>query len=361
MRKKVKQSNINEIEWFNNPDVITNLIIGLIALIVLLSQSFAIKNNLSPINMLGSILNHNIMYLLVFIYFVALKTKTGKKYFDFLNIFLIFLYLLSSVTSLLTVFQSFGLSSLLGFMIDILLLVYLFHTLLRSTRVWKGADLGKSPFNEISNNGYFSAILILAITLLAVDLISSTSFDGTVLSLLDTFYIGLFVRYIYLYGEFLNLKKININNEGNFDEIKENIGKTVDSFVEEYKLDEKYEDLKEKVSDLSDGVEEKFNNVKSDIKDMVEEASLDEKFNKAKEVVSNFKDEIKEEVSEITDDIVKKYKASDLDEQVEKIQKKSKKVVNNVKKKVSSKPKEEIKSRKKSPKKDSKTVKRVSK
>lgn len=335
MRKEVKQTNTSSVEWFNNPTIITSLIIGLIALIILLSQSFAIKNNLSPVDMLGSILNHNIMYLLVCIYFIALKTKSGKKYFDFLNIFLIILYLLSAITSLLTVFQSFGLASLLGLMIDILLVIYLFHTLLRGTRVWLGANLGNSPFNEISNNGYFTTILVLAITLLAIDLISSTSFDGTVLSLLDTFYIGLFVRYIYLYGEFLNSKKIDINNDGNFDEIKENIGKSVDEFVEEHDLDDKYDVIKDKVSDFSANVEEKFNDIKSDIKDMIEDSSLDEKFDKAVDAVSNFAEDVKEETAEITEKIVKK--------------------------KVSSKPKEEIRSRKKNVKKDNKATKKGNK
>ena len=345
MGKDTKKVNDTEVDWFNNPNVITSFIIGLIALIVLLSQSFAIKNNLSPSSLLGSILNHNIMYLLVAIYFIALKTKVGKKYFDFLNVFLILLYLLSAITSLLTVFQSFGLASLLGFMIDVLIVIYLFHTLLRSTRVWVGADLGKSPFNEISNNGYFSTILVLAITLLAVDLISSTSFDGTILSLLDTLYIGLFVRYVYLYGEYLNKKKIAVNNEGNFDEVKELISKTVDEFVEEHELDKKYEDIKDKVSDFSDNVGEKVDNLKDDIKEMIEDANLDEKLDNAKEVVSNFTNDVKEEVEEIADNLVKKTK-----EEVKEIKPVSKK-------KVSSKPKEEIKSRKK----EKKTTKKVGK
>lgn len=345
MGKNTKKINNAEIEWFNNPNIITSFIIGLIALIVLLSQSFAIKNNLSPSSMLGSILNHNIMYLLVGIYFIALKTKIGKKYFDFLNIFLILLYLLSAITSLLTVFQSFGLASLLGAMIDVLIVINLFHTLLRSTKVWVSADLGKSPFNEITNNGYFSTILVLAITLLAVDLISSTSFDGTILSLLDTLYIGLFVRYVYLYGEYLNRKKIAVKNEGNFDEVRELISKTVDDFVEEHELDKKYEDIKDKVSEFSDNVEEKVDNIKDDIKEIVENSNFDEKLENAKEVVSNFTNDVKEEVKEMTDNFVIKSK-----EEV-------KERKTNVKKKISSKPKEEIKSRKK----EKKTTKKVGK
>ena len=124
MMKKNTKTNKNAVEWYDNPNIITTFIIGLIGLIISLSQSFAIKNNLSPLNMLGSILNHNILYLLVGIYFIALKTKVGKRYFDFFNMFLIILYILEAITSLLTVFQSFGLASLLIFSIDILILIY---------------------------------------------------------------------------------------------------------------------------------------------------------------------------------------------------------------------------------------------
>lgn len=311
MKKEVKISNSSGLEWYNNPNLITSFIIGLIALIVLLSQSFAIKNNLSPASMLGSILNHNIMYLLVCIYFIALKTNGGKKYFDFFNVFLLVLYSLSSMSSLLTVFQSFGLSSLLGFSIDILILIYLFHTLLRSTRVWKSANLGKSPFNEISNNGYFNTIIILAIILLAVDLISSTSFDGTILTILDTFYIALFVRYIYLYSEFLDRKKISIDNIGNFDEVKYLIEDKVNDLVEEFELKEKYEDFQEKIDGISD-------DIKDNLKDLAGKVELDERLETFKESVSNFTNDVRDEFGELKEDLIKKYKDSELDEKVDK-------------------------------------------
>lgn len=324
MSKTVK--NNNEIAWYNNPNMITSFIIGLIALIVLLSQSFAIKNNLSPVTMLGSILNHNIMYLLVCIYFISLKTKTGKKYFDFLNIFLIMLYTLSAITSLLTVFQSFGLSSLLGFSIDILILIYLFHTLLRSTRLWESANLGKSPFNEITNNGYFSTIVVLAITLLAVDLISSTSLDGTILSLLDTAYVGLFVRYIFLYGEFLDSRKISINNVGNFNEIKEKISDSVDNFVEKHDLDDKVENIKEIVNDFSSDMKEKVVDIKEDLQEKIEKVDFEEKFEQTKKNINSFVNDVSDNVTELKEDLVKKYEESDLDEAVNMV----KEVVNNL-------------------------------
>ena len=77
------------VEWYDNPGIITNIIIALIAIIIILSQSFAINNNLSTQAILSSIINHNSVYLIVLVYFVALKTRVGKRYFDFLNVFLV--------------------------------------------------------------------------------------------------------------------------------------------------------------------------------------------------------------------------------------------------------------------------------
>ena len=202
-----------EIEWYDDPGIVTNLIIGLIAVIIILSQSFAINNNLSTGAILKSIVNHNSIYLIVLVYFVALKTKTGKRYFDFLNLFLILLYFITGVTSILTLFQSLSLETLVDCILHLILFVYLFHTLFRRTRVWKEFHLSKSPFNEITNDAYFYSIIILALVLLAVDLISTTTLDGTILTCLDSFYVMLFGRYIYLYGCFTENKEKKINTE----------------------------------------------------------------------------------------------------------------------------------------------------
>lgn len=389
MVKKNTKTNKNAVEWYDNPNIITTFIIGLIGLIILLSQSFAIKNNLSPLNMLGSILNHNILYLLVGIYFIALKTKVGKRYFDFLNMFLIILYILEAITSLLTVFQSFGLASLLIFSIDILILIYLFHTMLRNTALWKSAGIDKSPFNEITNSGYFSTIVILAITLLAVDLVSSTSLDGTILSLLDASFTCLFVRYIFLYGDYLDSKKIAVNNEGNFNEIKELISNKVDNFVDEHDLDDKFDKLKDKVDDVKEDIKDVAGDIRDTFVDVADDLKIEEKFNEAKEATSKFVDSVSDNISDVKEKIVKKYEESDLDEKVDKVKEVVNEIteevkeemveikeeinekieesglddkidkakvdainkINEVKEKISSKPKSEITSRKKSTKK----------
>ncbi len=196
-----------DIRWYHNPDFITDLIILLIAVIIILSQSFAINNNLSTQDILMNIINHNSIYLIVLVYFIALKTKFGKKYFDFLNVFLILLYFITSITSVLTLFQSFSLETFLSCILQLTLFIYLFHILLRRTRIWKEFHLAKSPFNDVDNDTYFNIIMVLVVMLLALDLIVTTTLDGTILALLDAGYLLIFSRYIYLYGAFLNEKE----------------------------------------------------------------------------------------------------------------------------------------------------------
>lgn len=198
----------NEIMWYNNSDFITNLIIGLIILIVILSQSFAINNNLSAISIFRNIINHNINYILILFYFVALKFNIGKKYFNYLNIFLVIFYFIITITSVLSIFQLITVASVLSLAIKMILLVYLVHSLFRDTRYFNDLKINKSLFNEISNDGYFASIMIISFVLLAFNLILVDSFDGAIITILDsTFYI-LFARYIYLYREYLDFKTL---------------------------------------------------------------------------------------------------------------------------------------------------------
>ena len=165
MDKSVKK----RVEWYNDASTITTGLIGLIIITILLSQSFAIKNGLSAVDILSSILTHNSIYLCVCLYFIALKTKFGKKYFDHLNVVLILFYLFTTFTSFLTVFQSFNLDSLMSLFIHEFIVLYLVHTFFRGTRIWKEFKLSKSPFNEFSNEGYFYTVIILGVILLAIN------------------------------------------------------------------------------------------------------------------------------------------------------------------------------------------------
>lgn len=289
MDKSVKK----RVEWYNDASTITTGLIGLIIITILLSQSFAIKNGLSAVEILSSILTHNSIYLCVCLYFIALKTKFGKKYFDHLNVVLILFYLFTTFTSFLTVFQSFNLDSLMSLFIHVFIVLYLVHTFFRGTRIWKEFKLSKSPFNEFSNEGYFYTVIILGVILLAINLIMTTSFHGTVLSLLDCSFTYLFARYIYLYWQFLDMKKIDCKNTGNFDKITDTVVEEVKEKVEDVKevfdkVSDKFEEPVEKLSAAVNKVEDKVEELTEEVKEKVEELKIDEKIDKVKDSVEDF-------------------------------------------------------------------------
>ena len=112
--------------WYDNPSIVTWLIILIISIIILSSQSFSINSNVDALRMFQDVLNHNITYMIALVYFVSLKTKFGKKYFDYINLVMIVVFFILFVTSILTVFQSFNLATLLSLAIHTLLVVISF-------------------------------------------------------------------------------------------------------------------------------------------------------------------------------------------------------------------------------------------
>ena len=99
---------------------------------------------------------------------------------------------------------------------------------------------------------------------LSVDLISTVELRGVLLSLLDSAYYLLFGRYIYLYREYLDKHKINSDNSGNFDQIKEVVTEKIEDVKEEVnkiiKTDEVEKPLK------VDEVKEEKKEVKKSVK-----------------------------------------------------------------------------------------------
>ena len=254
--------------WYDSANVITSLIIITILFIMICSQSFA-ANGDNSFKLITSMINHNITYVLILIYFVLLKFKIGKKYFNYLNLFLLVLYLISTITSLLTLFQSFSLSTVFDFIINFVFLVYFSHTMFRDTSYWKEYKLGDSPFNEFDNDWYFYVVVILGVLSLCVNLISVAEIKGVILAILDCIYVVLFGRYIYLYRYYLDSHKININNSGNFGEIKDNIKESIN------KVSDIIEDTTDKLIDDSKEISKKLN-------DKAEENKKDTKNNKKK-------------------------------------------------------------------------------
>ena len=233
-----------EIKWYDSANTITSLIIGVILLIVICSQSFTTTGN-NSLSVFSSIMNHNSLYLVVLVYFVFLKTKQGKQYFNYLNTFLVFIYLITTITSLLTVVQSFSLNTVLSFAENTILLLYMIHTLFRDTIVWKEFRLNYSPFNEIANESYFYSLIVIVVFMLVVNLISTVVFSGLLLSCLDAIYVVLLGRYIYLYREYLDLHQLDSENEGNFDGVRKDIQEVLDSTTIDEKVVDAYEKVKE--------------------------------------------------------------------------------------------------------------------
>ncbi len=271
MKKKIEN-----VKWYDSGDMITNLILLTILLIIVVSQSFAI-NGESSLALFSSVINHNTVYLLVFVYFLCLKFKFGKKYFDYMNLILVFIYFISTFTSFLTIIQSFSLSTVLNFIVNFVLVVYLIHTMFRDTSYWNEYKIGNSPFNELSNDWYFYSVLVLGVFSLCVSLISTVEVSGVVLSLLDFIYVCLFGRYIYLYREYLDKKKINFNNKGTFDDIKNEIKTNFEEFSE--KINNEVEDIKsdKTIKEVTEKIQEASSDVKDKINDFVEENEIDKK------------------------------------------------------------------------------------
>lgn len=199
--------NTKEKDWYDSPNMITYMIIGLLIILIISSQSFAIQNNLGAADIFRSILNHNSIYVITLLYFILIRMKFGKKYFDYLNVLMVLLYVLLSVASLFTIFQSFGLASLLSLASNLLLTIYFVYAFLCHTELGKELRLDNSPLAELNNSQYFYIIVSLQVVILIVGLVGASSFESVVIALLEVIYKFLLARYIYLYKEFIEHKE----------------------------------------------------------------------------------------------------------------------------------------------------------
>ena len=205
-------SRKNEKDFFDSPNIITFIMIGLLIVLIILSQSFAIQSHLSATEIFRSIINQNSIYLVALIYFILIRTKVGKRYFDYLNVIMFIFYLLSAFASLFTIFQSFGFSSILSLAFNVLIVLYFGYSFFSNTVIGKDLGLFDSPLSEIENGQYYYLLVgIIGISLI-VSLVSVNSFEDVVVYLLESMYNFLFIRYIYLYKEYIDNKNVSKNN-----------------------------------------------------------------------------------------------------------------------------------------------------
>ena len=198
-----------EKDFFDSPSMITYILIGLLVVLIILSQSFAIQSHMAAGDIFRSIINHNSIYLVSLIYFILIRVKFGKKYFDYLNVVMFVFYLLTTFASLFTIFQSFGFDSILNLAFNVLITLYFGYSFFTSTVIGKDLRLSDSPLAEINNGQYYYLLIgIIAISLI-VSLVSVNSFEDVVVYLLEAIYQFMFVRYIYLYKEYVERKTID--------------------------------------------------------------------------------------------------------------------------------------------------------
>ena len=203
----------NEKDFFDSPSMITYILIGLLVVLIILSQSFAIQSHMAAGDIFRSIINHNSIYLVSLIYFILIRVKFGKKYFDYLNVVMFVFYLLTTFASLFTIFQSFGFDSILNLAFNVLITLYFGYSFFTSTVIGKDLRLSDSPLAEINNGQYYYLLIgIIAISLI-VSLVSVNSFEDVVVYLLEAIYQFMFVRYIYLYKEYIERKELEVFKE----------------------------------------------------------------------------------------------------------------------------------------------------
>ena len=202
-----------EKDFFDSPSMITYILIGLLVVLIILSQSFAIQSHMAAGDIFRSIINHNSIYLVSLIYFILIRVKFGKKYFDYLNVVMFVFYLLTTFASLFTIFQSFGFDSILNLAFNVLITLYFGYSFFTSTVIGKDLRLSDSPLAEINNGQYYYLLIgIIAISLI-VSLVSVNSFEDVVVYLLEAIYQFMFVRYIYLYKEYIERKELEVFKE----------------------------------------------------------------------------------------------------------------------------------------------------
>lgn len=219
MNEKIKA------KWFDDPDIIINVILLLSLIIVLVSQAMAVNSDLTGFLMVRNLFNHNFTYIAAIIYFVFLKTKVGRRNFNLITVFYIVLYVLNTVASVFTIFQSFSLSSIISFILNFLIVGYMCYTFLPDTRLWGDFNLNKLPFDEIKNDWFLYIIYIVSFFLLLINLIYAADFNGIVTTLLDTCFIFLFARYIYLYKNYIDSDKMKKIETETKKQLEENISK----------------------------------------------------------------------------------------------------------------------------------------
>ncbi|MEG0994947.1 MAG: hypothetical protein RSE91_03160 [Bacilli bacterium] len=231
-----------EKEWYDDPDIITTLLIGCLILLLIISQGYAIRHQLSLGTIMRTLLNNNITYVIYLVYLIVLKTKRGKKSFTGLNFFMACLYFIIVVGSFLNMTSAFNLEAIVSFASSFLLLSYFTYSFLEHTNLYKSLSFDKIPFSKISNDWYFGSFAFLQCILFVLGIMNVAQFDRVVLLLLDTIFNIGFVRYIYLYQNYKEKKLCRVK-ESELDEKMVLVAKNDDNHENKLNQDQEIKDI----------------------------------------------------------------------------------------------------------------------
>ena len=244
--------------WYDKPRFVVNIVTLLLFGILVYSQSISSSSNLTGWELFRNIMNVNLLYVIILIYFVIIRFRVGKRYFNYCNVLLILLYFFVTMTSFLSIISSFDLLLFLVLLINLTLFIQMSHTFLRGTVSWKEFGMERSPFNEIKAGNYFVIVFVLSTLYLVINLISTGEFSGVVLTLFVSLYYIFFSRYIYLYSLYLDSIDKDKDNSGNFGEVKEKMVDSVNKVINEEKIDSFVDTTRDKIDEMIDDVSEKL-------------------------------------------------------------------------------------------------------
>ena len=154
----MRKDNIEK-EWYDDPSLITTILIGLIIIILIMSQSYAIRNHYGFLYVIRALLNSSSVYLMYLIYLIFLKTKVGKKYFNMMNLLASFVFILLVLASVLTVIQFPSIGSMINAVQSMILTVYFTYVFLEDSKIYEQLGLKKLQFSTVKNEQYFYILL----------------------------------------------------------------------------------------------------------------------------------------------------------------------------------------------------------
>ena len=114
--------------------------------------------------------------------------------------------------------------------------------------------------------------------------INTVVISGVIITILDTIYIILLARYIYLYRVFLDKKKIDVGDTMNLDDIKktineidksvsktvDDIGKNINDYVVEKGIDKKIDKAVEATKEAGKEIGKNMKQAAKDVKDSLD-------------------------------------------------------------------------------------------